>query len=140
MLSTLIAISFAGMSPSVSTVVDSNGRVPYRQCRYLVQGASAKDDVKVCRTKAEWRQYDMCNSATSYCSKEQKAKRYGRATAFAMSEDSRIVCKLVKGTGSRLSSMKICLPVREWERQWLNASSSAFDMQDHSTRPGGLER
>ena len=138
MLTAFAAIVLSASNPALPAAeASSGGKVPYRQCRWLVKGSSASGDVKICRTKAEWRQWEMCNSATSYCSAEQKAQRYGGRTAFALSEDSRVICRIVKGTGSRLSSTKICLPQREWQRQWDEASAATFDMQDRSMLPEG---
>ncbi|MEP7316298.1 MAG: hypothetical protein ABI667_06350 [Sphingomicrobium sp.] len=139
MLATVIAMAVAAQNPAAASLqIPTREKLPFRVCRFLVQGPSARGDIKVCRTKAEWRQWELCNSPTTYCSAEQKAARYGRRTAFALSEDSRVVCRIVKMTGSRLANVQVCLPQREWLRQWEESSATVLKVQDYSkVRTGG---
>lgn len=106
------------------------------QCRIMVLGMSRSEDVTICRTKAAWRELESCRGATRYCSPEQKAAIAAKHTAFSLSEDSRIVCRMLSATGSRLRSQQTCLPQREWRRMWDESSSAVLKrIQDHSTRP-----
>lgn len=60
-------------------------------------------------------------------------------TAFSANADSKIQCRTVRMTGSRLADQKVCLPKREWDRMHTDAKESVSDMQDkRSTRPGDL--
>ena len=109
------------------------------QCRIMVSGVSRSGDISICRTKAAWRALESCRGATRYCSPEQKAALTARRTAFSLSEDSRIVCRLLSATGSRLRSQQTCLPRREWQRMWDENSTAVRKLQDQSIRPVGQE-
>lgn len=105
------------------------------QCRIMVPGTSRSEDITICRTKAAWRELDSCRGATRYCSPEQKAAINAKHTAFMLSEDSRIICRMLSATGSRLRSQQACMPRREWQRMWDDSSSAVRKMQDQSIRP-----
>lgn len=107
------------------------------QCRVMVAGASRSQDITVCRTRAAWRDLESCRGATRYCSPEQKAALAAKHTAFSLSEDSRIVCRILSATGSRLRSQRTCMPQREWQRMWDESSYGVRKLQDQSTRPIG---
>jgi hypothetical protein len=109
------------------------------QCRIMVAGVSRSGDVTICRTKAAWRELESCRSATRYCSPEQKAALAAKHTAFSLSEDSRIVCRLLTATGSRVRSQQTCMPRREWQRMWDESSAGVRKLQDQSTRPQGTQ-
>ena len=135
---------FATVMLALSAVVsDSAPRAPLGkiekplQCRIMVAGMSRSEDITICRTKAAWRELDSCRGATRYCSAEQKAAITAKHTAFSLSEDSRIVCRMLSATGSRLRSQQTCMPRREWQRMWDDTSSAVRKMQDQSIRPVG---
>jgi hypothetical protein len=108
---------------------------PIRYCRAMVIGYSRSGDVKICKTKAQWDDFDSCRGPTRYCSAEQKAALSKKhATAFALSEDSRIVCRIVSATGSRLRSERACLPQREWQRMWDSGREEMGDLQNHQSK------
>lgn len=124
---------------SLSAAVSSaEPQVPFRkietplQCRVMAAGASRSQDITICRTRAAWRDLDSCRGATRYCSPEQKAALSAKHSAFSLSEDSRIVCRLLSATGSRLRSQQTCLPQREWQRMWDEASYGVRKLQDKS--------
>ena len=136
-LASLLSLS-SGSASSPTLVAPAPG--PNMQCRTVLTGISRSSDVRICRSKRAWADYDACNGATRYCSPAQKAAMArNRGETFAMNEDSRIVCRMVKGTGSRLSLSKVCLPQREWQRWWDEASAATFDFQDKSTRVEGQQ-
>jgi len=107
---------------------------PNMVCRKMVLGASRSGDVTICKTKAGWAASDACKGATRYCSPEQISEMKAKYTAFALTEDSRIICREVKGTGSRLSASKMCLPNREWQRMWEQGSETTRDIQDRFSK------
>ena len=109
------------------------------QCRIVVAGASRSGDITICRTKAAWRDLESCRSATRYCSPEQKAAMSAKHTAFSLSEDSRIVCRMLSATGSRLRSQQTCMPQREWQRMWDESSYGVRKLQDKSARPDSIQ-
>ena len=108
-------------------------------CRIMVVGASRSGDITICRTRAAWRQLDSCRGATRYCTPEQKAALRAKHTAFSLSEDSRIVCRILSETGSRLRTQQTCLPKREWQRMWDESSYGVRKLQEHIARPEGFE-
>lgn len=107
---------------------------PIRYCRNLVIGASRSGDVTICRTKQGWADWDSCRGATRYCSPAQKKAMRAKYTAFPMNEDSRIVCRVLAATGSRLSSAKVCLPQREWQRMWDDGRETTASLQDQFSK------
>lgn len=107
---------------------------PTLYCRNMVIGVSRSSDVSICRTKAAWADWDSCQGPTRYCSPAQKAAMRAKYTAFPLNEDSRVVCRVMKGTGSRLSSAKVCMPQREWQRMWDNGQEAARNIQDRYSK------
>ena len=112
---------------------------PTRYCRAVVIGASRSGDVTICRTKAAWADFDSCQGRTRYCSPQQKAAMRAKYTTFALNEDSRIVCRILRGTGSRLGAVNTCLPQREWQRMWDGGEEATRGLQDNYSKkvPGG---
>lgn len=115
-----------------------------RYCRDMVNASSRTREIKVCRTRAEWRRWEACHaSVTRYCTPKKKTPvsmaMLGRETAFPLNENSRIVCRMVYATGSRLAKEQICLPQREWERMWKESAEGTWKLQDQSTRARDLE-
>lgn len=107
---------------------------PTRYCRNMVVGVSRSGDVTICRTKVAWADWDSCQGATRYCSPAQKAAMRAKYTAFPLNEDSRIICRILAATGSRLRSAKVCLPQREWQRMWDNGQETTSSLQDHYSK------
>ena len=109
---------------------------PTRYCRELGSAASRNQAIMICRTRAQWQRREACVGATRYCAPVKKvaSATFGREAAFPLNEDSRIVCRRLRVTGTRLTSQQACLPQREWERMWKDSAEAALKMQDQSTR------
>jgi hypothetical protein len=108
-----------------------------KYCREMGNASSRLYAVKVCKTRAQWRRWENCHgSSTRYCTPKKKAVQtaaLGRETAFPLNENSRIVCREVKETGTRIVVQQTCLPKREWDRMWIENSEGLRDLQgDHS--------
>jgi hypothetical protein len=118
---------------------ESLAGAPTRYCREIGSAASRSQAVMICRTRAQWRRIESCNSATRFCpsTKRLASLGAGRETAFPLNENSRIACRYLRVTGSRLSTQKTCLPQREWERMWKDSAQTMRDLQDQSTRIDG---
>ena len=139
-MSLLLAMIANAAIANVQTEAASRVGMPTLYCRNMVVGASKSGDIAVCKTKAAWADWDSCQGVTRYCSPAQKAAMRAKYTAFALNEDSRIVCRIVKGTGSHLSSTKVCLPQREWQRMWDDSREEARNYQDYfSKKPLGSQ-
>ena len=112
--------------------------VPSRYCREMGGAVSRSQAIMICRTRAQWQRMQTCNDATSYCAPKKTlalvTEMPGRETAFPLNEDSRIICRRLSVTGTRLTSLKTCLPQREWERMWKDSAEATLRMQDQSTR------
>jgi hypothetical protein len=133
LLSTLFLAAAAAAQETKSPTIQPN-----MVCRKMVLGASRSGDFTICKTRAGWAASDACKGATRYCSPQQIAEIKAKHTAFALTEDSRIICRELKGTGSRLSASKTCLPNREWQRMWEQGSATTRDIQDrYSKLPRG---
>ena len=108
--------------------------MPTLYCRNMVVGVSRSGDISICKTKAAWADWDSCRGPTRYCSPEQKAAMRARHAAFPLNEDSRIVCRILAITGSRLRSTNVCLSQREWQRMWDTGSETTHTLQDNYSK------
>ncbi len=135
MLTIVMASLLAAASETVPVETASLDNQPTRYCRPMMIGISRSNDVYICRSKANWKKWDSCSGATRYCSPAEKAS-IGGYTAFPLNEDSRIICRMLKATGSRVSTQRTCLAQREWQRMWDNSGEMMKELQNrHSTRP-----
>ena len=139
-MSLLLAMIANAAIANVQTEAASRVGQPTMYCRNMVVGASRSGDVAVCRTKASWAAFDSCQGITRYCTPEQKAAIRAKYTAFALNEDSRVVCRIIRGTGSHLSSTKVCMAQREWQRMWDDSREEARNYQNYfSKKPLGSQ-
>ena len=114
---------------------------PSRYCREVDSAASRSQAVMICRTRAQWQRREACIGATRYCAPTKKvaSAEMGRETAFPLNEDSRIICRRLSVTGTRLTSQRTCLPQREWQRMWDETRGTMSALQDrHSTPADGF--
>ena len=57
-------------------------------------------------------------------------------TPFKKTDDAKIICRTLIGTGSRLNTQRVCLPKREWDRMYTENSEGVRKTQsEHSTLP-----
>ena len=109
-------------------------------CREMGSADSRSEAIVICRTRAEWQVRDACQGATRYCSAEEKMAMTsglpGRETAFPASEDSRIVCRKLSITGSRLRSISTCLANREWRRMYDDTQTEMKELQNTFSKTG----
>ena len=138
LLMTSIAVASSTPAAEAATLKDQ----PTRYCREVNNASSRLYAVKVCRTRAEWRRWEACHgSVTRYCTPKKKdpiveTASLGRETAFPLNDDSRIICRPLKETGTRIVVHHTCLPKREWDRMWTDTSEAVRKLQgDFSTRP-----
>lgn len=120
--------------------VGSTKNMPALICREMGSAGSRSEAIVICRTKAEWQIRDACSGSTRYCSPEEKrmmaAGLPGRATAFPASEDSRIVCRKLSITGSRLRSTMTCMANREWRRLYDDTQVEMKELQNTFSKKG----
>lgn len=62
------------------------------------------------------------------------APQVATTTAFTNKDDSKIICRTLLGTGSRLNSERVCLPKREWQRMWDEGREMTSAAQDHQSK------
>ena len=135
MLTIMMASLLVAASDPAAVRPASLNNEPVRLCRPQMIGISRSNDVYICRSKAQWAKWDSCAGPTRYCSPAEKAS-IGGYTAFPLNEDSRIICRALKVTGSRMSAQRTCLPQREWQRMWDNSGEMMNELQNkQSTRP-----
>ncbi|HEV2044399.1 MAG TPA: hypothetical protein VGR05_06940 [Sphingomicrobium sp.] len=107
---------------------------PTRYCREMGGAASRSQAILICRTRAQWARRDACDGPTRYCPPKKRVASL--ETAFPMNEDSRIICRQLRVTGTRLTSVKTCLPQREWDRMYANTQGDMQELQDkYSKQP-----
>lgn len=109
---------------------------PYEQktCREMLISSSRLGAVKVCKTRAQWQRWELCHSATRYCSPPRK-----QTVTVASLPGDKLVCKYLKETGSRLGQQKVCATQRQWELTELETQETIRDRQNRSTLTGGSE-
>ena len=137
MLMFVMASMMVAASDSAPQQAASLEGVPTKYCREMGSAASRNQAIKVCRTRAQWLRIQTCNDSTTYCAPAKKlaSAATGRETAFPLNEDSRIICRRVTVTGTRLTSQRTCLPQREWQRMWDESRGTMSTLQDrHSTQ------
>lgn len=137
MFAFMMASMMVAASDPVPTPAASLAGQPTRYCREFGSAPSRSQAIMICRTKAQWARTDACTGATRYCAPRKQTASLsppGKMTAFPLNEDSRILCKVAKITGSRLRSTNICLPMREWDRLHANSKEEVSDMQDHYSK------
>lgn len=143
MLAVLMASMLSTSEPAPPPAASLKNE-PTRYCREMGSASSRGEAIKICRTRAQWLAWDACHGPTRYCGPTKRVAmasgQTGRETAFPLNEDSRIVCRTLKVTGTRLKADKVCLPVREWERMWKDSAEGALKMQDQSTRSEEIPR
>ena len=138
MFEILLAAMMTPANPPIPTTNTTARSEETRICREMNDAYSRRDALKICRTRAEWRRWESCHgSVTRYCAPRKRTASLGAQTAFPLNADSRIVCKFVTRTGSRLYVDKMCMPIREWQRLWDESSATTADIQDKSIKIPG---
>lgn len=135
----MASMMVAASDPAPQEAASLEG-APTKYCREMGSAASRNQAIKVCRTRAQWIRMKACNDSTTYCAPKKLASAtLGRETAFPLNEDSRIICRRVSATGTRLTSQRTCLPQREWQRMWDESRGTMSTLQDrHSTPADGF--
>ena len=134
----MVSMMVVASDPAPQQAASLKG-APTRYCRELGSAASRNQAIMICRTRAQWQRRETCLGATRYCQpiKKVASATLGPKTAFPLNEDSRIICRRLSVTGTRLTSQKACLPQREWERMWKDSAEATLKLQDKSTRAEG---
>ena len=134
----MASLMVASSDPAPQQAASLKG-APTRYCRELGSAASRNQAIMICRTRAQWQRRETCLGATRYCQpiKKLASATLGPKTAFPLNEDSRIICRRLSVTGTRLTSQRTCLPQREWERMWKDSAEATLELQDKSTRAEG---
>jgi hypothetical protein len=144
MLAILFVATLSVVSPTDAPPVAPAAKEPTKFCREMNNASSRLYSVKVCKTRAQWRRWENCHSSvTRYCtpaSRKLAASALGRQTAFPLNENSRIICRWLSVTGTRIKQVETCLPKREWDRMWVENSEGLLKRQgEHSTLARGVQ-
>jgi hypothetical protein len=138
MFALMMASMMVAASDPLPTPAASLAGQPTRFCRELGSAPSRSQAIVICRTKAQWARTESCTGATRYCAPRKRVASLsgmpGNMTAFPLNEDSRILCKVMKHTGSRLRSTNVCLPKREWDRLHTDTSDEMNHLQDNYSK------
>ena len=140
MIAFIMASLMVASSDPAPQVTASRKDRPTVHCREMGSANSRSQAIVICRTLAEWQVRDACQGATRYCTAEEKRAMTsglpGRPTVFDASEDSRIVCRMLSITGSRLRSTSTCLSQREWQRLYDNTQTEMKELQNTFSKKG----
>ena len=97
-------------------------------CRDMSVSNSRLDRVKVCKSPAEWRRWDLCHtSVPSDCSPKKKTVRVS-----GLSPSDKLICKTFRETASRIGQRRFCATKREWELVALESQESIRGKQSQS--------
>lgn len=139
MLTFVLASMMVAASDPAPVEAASMKNQPTRYCREIGSASSYSEAIRICRTRAQWLEREACNGATRYCPPKARPAVVTsgiatRETAFPLDEDARITCRIVKMTGSRLRSAKLCLAQREWDRMYNDAREEVGELQDNQSK------
>ena len=134
---TVVSSAVVPSSNSAHREAASLKGAPTRYCREIGSAASSNQAIVICRTRAQWQRREACVGATRYCvpTKRVASVAVGPDTAFPLNEDSRIICRRLAVTGTRLTSQNTCLPQRDWQRMWDESRSTMSTLQDRNSTP-----
>lgn len=132
----MASMAVAASTPAPLPTIMPSGE-PTRYCREMGSAASRNQAITVCRTRAQWLRIKACNDSTTYCAPAKKlaSAELGRETAFPLNEDSRIICRRLTATGTRLTSQRTCMAQREWQRMWDESRGTMSALQDRNSMP-----
>jgi hypothetical protein len=124
---TAILLQVAVPMPAGTSTVVLPAIKQSRTCREMMNSSSRVGAAfRVCKTRAEWRRWDRCHSATRYCAPVK--------TAF-LPDNGDLICKYLKVTGSRIAQEKICATRRQWELAELETQETIRNRQNQSKLP-----
>lgn len=104
-------------------------------CRDMAMSSSRLDRVKVCKSKAEWRRWDLCHTSVPRdCSPKKKTVRVA-----GLEPSAKLICKTFRETASRIGQRRFCATKREWDLSEYEAQDMLRDRQSRSTLTGGSE-
>lgn len=131
-----LLISMAAANDPLPPHAAVAAKEPTRYCRAAVS-SKQRHGYLICRTRADWARWEECNRATRYCAPRSlpAGVTIGKSnTAFPLNDSSKILCRPVRVTGTRLVTQEICLPKREWARLHTDTREGVLKLQEHSTR------
>lgn len=79
-------------------------------CRDMLTSSSRVRPLRVCKTRAAWKRWERCHSATRYCAPPKQPT----VTVVSLPGD-KLICKYIKTTGSRIEQEKVCGTKAQWE-------------------------
>lgn len=130
MLGTALLILLAAPAETVATT-SSSPEAEALTCRDMSMSNSRLDRVKVCKSRAEWRQWDLCHSSVPRdCSPKKKTVRVA-----GLSPSEKLVCKTFRETASRIGQRRFCATKREWQLVEFESQDAIRDRQAQSLLP-----
>ena len=139
MLAFLLASMMVAASDPLPVEAASMKKEPTRYCREIGSASSYSEAIRICRTRAQWLEREACNGATRFCPPKKlpavaTSGIAARETAFPLDEEARVTCRIIKMTGSRVRSAKVCLSQREWDRMYNDAREEVGELQDNQSK------
>ena len=97
-------------------------------CRDMAMSSSRLDRVKVCKSIAEWRRWDLCHTSVPRdCTPKKKTVRVA-----GLEPSAKLICKTFRETASRIGQRRFCATKREWELVELESQDSIRNKQSQS--------
>lgn len=125
-LATLVSESTAPVPATAMSQLEGEAML----CRDMAMSSSRLDRVKVCKSRAEWRRWDLCHTSVPRdCS--PKKKTVGVA---GLSPSDKLICKTFRETASRIGQRRFCATKREWELVELDLQDTIRGRQSQSMR------
>ena len=100
-------------------------------CRDMSMSNSRLDRVTVCKSRAEWRQWDLCHTSVPRdCTIKKKTVRVA-----GLSPSEKLVCKTFRETASRIGQRRFCATKREWQLVEVESQDAIRNRQSQSMLP-----
>ena len=130
-----LAALVSEVTASVPAAPLSQPEAESMSCRDMAMSSSRLDRVKVCKSSAEWRRWDLCHTSVPRdCTPKKKTVRVA-----GLSPSDKLVCKTFRETASRIGQRRFCATKREWQLVEYEAQDMMRDRQNRSTLTGGSE-
>lgn len=129
MLSLIMSVAMAAQpAATIAPTSFKNSEDAQLICRDMSMSNSRLDRVKVCKSRAEWRSWDLCHTSVPRdCAPKKKTVRVA-----GLSPTDKLICKTFRETASRIGQRRFCATKREWELVELESQDSIRGKQGQS--------
>ncbi|WP_118856998.1 hypothetical protein [Sphingomonas mesophila] len=129
MLSTItLAAMLVAVSGDSPATIPASPEAAAMTCRDMAMSSSRLDRVKVCKSKEEWRRWDLCHTSVP----RQCSPKKATVGVAGLAPSEKLICKTFRETASRIGQRRFCATRREWELVALESRDAIQDRQSQS--------